>query len=67
MEHSELNFYVIITKKEVIHVLLQKESLGQAEKRTEKSNQKKERKNGKQCLDSLLSVVLWAAESAPSN
>ena len=56
MEHSELNFHVIITKKEVIHVLLQKDSLGQAEKGSEKSNQK--RKNGKQCLDSLLSVVL---------
>ena len=65
MEHSELNFHVIITKKEVIHVLLQKDSLGQAEKRSEKSNQK--RKNGKQCLDSLLSVVLWAAKSAPSD
>jgi len=41
MEHSELNFHVIITKKEVIHVLLQTDSLGQAEKRSEKSNQKK--------------------------
>lgn len=55
MEHPCLNYCAVITKKEAIHVLLTERCLGQAEK-----SEKKQRKNGKLCIDSLLKV--WFPE-----